>query len=51
MVWETARGDLAHLEALGILAKSKQGRRFIYTLNPAFLATGGKRVSSNRDLG
>lgn len=37
VVYETARRDLAQLEALGILAKNKQGRQFIYTLNPAFL--------------
>jgi len=38
VVYETARRDLSTLESLGILAKSKQGRRFVYTLNPAFLA-------------
>jgi Fic family protein len=41
VVYETARQDLARLETLGILAKSKHGRQFIYTLNPAFLTTGG----------
>ncbi|MBI2884552.1 MAG: Fic family protein [Candidatus Omnitrophica bacterium] len=38
VVYETARRDLAQLETLGILAKNKQGRQFIYTLNPTFLA-------------
>ena len=41
VVYETARRDLAHLEERGILTKGKQGRQFIYTLNPAFLTTGG----------
>ena len=44
VVYETARRDLAQLEARGILTKSKEGRRFIYTLSPAFLTTG---VQSN----
>ena len=39
VVYETARRDLAQLEAQGILAKSKEGRRFTYTLSPAFLTT------------
>ncbi len=46
VVYETARRDLAHLERLGILTKGKQGREFIYTLNPAFLAAGGRNPSS-----
>jgi len=41
VVYETARRDLAHLERVGILTKGKQGRQFIYMLNPAFLRTGG----------
>jgi len=41
VVYETARRDLAQLETLGILVKGKQGRQFMYTLNPAFLTTGG----------
>ena len=44
VVYETARRDLAQLEARGILTKSKEGRRFLYTLSPAFLTTG---VQSN----
>ncbi len=40
VVYETARRDLAQLEALGILARSKRGRQFVYTLNPVFLAVG-----------
>ena len=47
VVYETARRDLAQLEALGILAKGKQGRQFIYTLNPAFLTTWGQKASSS----
>ncbi len=39
IVYETARRDLAHLEELGILRKSKRGRQFIYTLNPVFLTS------------
>lgn len=46
VVYETARRDLAQLEVLGILTRSKQGRQFIYTLNPAFLTTGGQKASS-----
>ncbi len=41
VVYETARRDLAQLEAFGILTKGKQGRQFVYTLNPAFLIAGG----------
>jgi len=37
VVYETARKDLAQLESLGILAKNKQARQFMYTLNSAFL--------------
>ena len=40
VVYETARKDLAELEALGILSKGKHRRAFVYTLNPAFLAHG-----------
>lgn len=40
VVYETARRDLAQLEALGILVRGKQGRQFMYTLNPVFLAVG-----------
>ncbi len=43
VVYETARRDLAQLEALGILAKGKHGRQFIYTLAPAFLTTGASQ--------
>jgi len=45
VVYETARRDLAQLEALGILTKGKQGHQFIYTLNPAFLTAGGVKKS------
>ncbi|HEX9780914.1 MAG TPA: Fic family protein [bacterium] len=45
VVYETARRDLAQLEAFGILTKGKQGHQFIYTLNPAFLTTGGVKKS------
>ena len=44
VVYETARRDLAHLEGLGILAKGKHGRQFIYTLNPAFLTARGPKA-------
>ncbi len=40
VVYETARKDLAQLESLGILAMGKQGRQFVYTLNPGFLTSG-----------
>jgi len=46
VVYETARQDLAQLDTLGILSKGKQGRQFLYTLNPAFLTTGGQKASS-----
>ncbi len=39
VVYETARRDLAQLETLKILVKRKHVRKFIYTLNPAFLTT------------
>jgi Fic family protein len=45
VVYETARRDLAQLESLGILIKGKQGRQFIYTLNPAFLTSSGAQRS------
>jgi len=41
VVYETARRDLAHLETLSILSRGKHGRRFVYTLNPAFLTSAG----------
>lgn len=37
VVFETARKDLSSLERTGILQKKKQGRKFIYILNPQFL--------------
>lgn len=37
VVYETARRDLLQLEKIGILTKRQYGRRFVYTLNPAFL--------------
>ena len=40
VVYETARRDLALLEQIGILAKCKRSRQFIYTLNPSFLMQG-----------
>ena len=45
VVYETARRDLAQLETLGILARSKQSRQFIYTLNAAFLTAGGQKAT------
>ena len=41
IVYETARQDLAKLEGLGILAKAKQGRQFVYALSYAFLVSHG----------
>ncbi len=38
VVYETARRDLMKLEEFGILMKVKQGRKFVYALNPSFLA-------------
>ena len=40
VVYETARRDLGFLESAGILAKRKEGRRFVYLLNPTFLTQG-----------
>ncbi len=37
VVYETARRDLQFLENVGILAKRKEGRKFVYTLNSTFL--------------
>lgn len=45
VVYETARRDLAQLDTLGILTRGKQGRQFIYTINLAFLTTGGQKAS------
>ena len=46
VVYETARHDLAQLEALKILTKGKQGRQFVYTLNPSFLTSGSGQKES-----
>ncbi len=40
VVYETARQDLAQLEALNVLVKGKQGRQFVYTVNTNFLTSG-----------
>lgn len=38
VVYETARRDLGSLEELGVLSKQRAGKKFIYVLNPLFLA-------------